>query len=163
MKKIVLILAAAMVSISMTAQNTNEFRRYECFFNLTTSFDIRYDESDYNVNFTNGYRFNGHLFLGGGIGVNLTENRYAGTYMLFFPVYATFKANITEHLTRVSPFVTLNAGGCFGGYMGMFVNPDIGVDINLGQNRRIALMIIAGAVFGTPDRIRIRFGIGIRF
>ena len=93
----------------------------------------------------------------------MTENRYAGTYMLFFPVYATFKANITEHLTRVSPFVTLNAGGCFGGYMGMFVNPDIGVDINLGQNRRIALMIIAGAVFGTPDRIRIRFGIGIRF
>ena len=90
--------------------------------------------------------------------------------------FLAFKANFTK--TRVSPFVLLKGGDILGAgtyNRGFYAEPQIGIDINLGDARKCAVVVFAGfqtknnvnkVKLGSdvPERINsIRAGVGFRF
>ena len=164
-------------------------RGYEKFIEVGFAPDIHYNEISYEATFTNGFRFNKHFFLGGGVGAFFFGS-YSGDEMIEtiygdkfepavhvgIPVFGTIKANFTK--TKVSPFFQLNLGYVFGGSegiptSGLYLSPRLGMDINLGDARKYAIIVRVGFDIQGSDglirqgveytRNRLNIGAGIRF
>lgn len=164
-------------------------RGYEKAVEISVAPDLSLSETVWNASFINGFRFNKHIFLGGGIGLNMYTYgetvRIAGgsevtpSALVSVPVFAAFKVNFSK--ARVSPFFSLNAGYAIGSssddnidVTGLYLNPSIGLDINLGSSRKCAIIVKGGVEIqenknlltwerDNPTRARIKLGVGIRF
>ena len=119
-----------------------------------------------NISYIGGYRFNGHIFLGAGIGISImdsvkesyeTHSVVTGGNgdclscpLVNIPLYVHFKAYFLK--SRVSPLFALSAGGRlsakkeFGmetgeniryGTMGLYVNPSVGVNYRVSEKNSL--------------------------
>ncbi len=122
MKKILLFAVALFVTVVAYAQP----KGYEMNVRTGMAPDLKYSDIDLSVMFTNGYRFNQHVFLGGGAGfkvktyVNDGNVRVSGGYFgygsteiypdptLSMAFFLNGKFNFTE--TRVSPYFSVDTG-----------------------------------------------------
>lgn len=163
MKKLILILAAAMLLIlnPIKAQN----KGYEGIVNTNILLGMSYDELFLGAKYTNGYRFNKHLFIGGGAGFFIatefgddefrigTPNNSKILYdylQLVVPIFSTIKVNFTKK--RVSPFFLLDLGYNIGNAnnyndvitSGVFIFPNFGMDVNIGDEMRYAFIVQGG-------------------
>lgn len=159
-KLILLVCLIALVSLTSFAQK----RGYEKTISIGVAPDIAYNEMFSYFKFTNGYRFNKNIFLGGGIGLTAAEynedyiridsyNQYGyqevePSTQVVVPVFGTFKVNFTR--TRVSPFFMFDLGYMFGSTSeddintsGAFFNPTFGCDFNSKDGKR-ALFVRTG-------------------
>lgn len=105
---------------------------------VETGFDIENGkDGDYNwlkVNFINSYQFYPGFMLGVGLGL---RNNLKQSGKFLFPVFLALRAQFSAQ-KKIEPFFSL-----YGGYNvipefplnegGYFVNPQIGVDMNLGR------------------------------
>lgn len=117
--------------------------------------DLNTPFSSVGLTYTAGYRFNNHIYLGAGVGANVNfgagmaerhvgnnhDMRFLTPCRISIPVFAYFRANFINR--RCSPFFALSAGGNFStkqtvnfdlwsarySTIGMFVNPQIGVNV----------------------------------
>lgn len=163
MKKIILMIVAAMLLISSSLKAQN--KGYEGIFNTNILLDMWYDELFAGAKYTNGYRFNKHLFIGGGSGFFIatklgndelkigTDYNYKvlDNYLqLVIPIFSTIKVNFTK--TRVSPFFLLDLGYNIGNTnnyndvitSGVFIFPNFGMDVNIGDEMKYAFIVQAG-------------------
>lgn len=163
MKKLILILATALLLFSNSLQAQN--KGYEGIVNTNVLLDMCYDELFLGAKYTNGYRFNKHLFIGGGTGFFIAtqlgvddlrigseyNNKILDNYLQFIvPVFSTIKVNFTK--TRVSPFFLLDLGyniGNINNYndvitSGVFIFPNFGMDVNIGDEMKYAFIVQAG-------------------
>ncbi len=160
MKKIILSAFFAIVTFSAFSQNVG----YEKWINIGIGGDIKHDEGNFTFKFTNGYRFNDYIFLGGGMGISLytysdelmrIESKTGGYTeinpqpSIAVPVYATFKAYFTAK--KIAPFFVVNAGYIFGESdsnsiitSGLFFNPNIGLDFNLNNDLSKSIFVQLG-------------------
>ena len=160
MKKIIILVALAVTTLNAFSQNQG----YEKWIDAGIGLDTNHSEGYYALKFTNGYRFNDYIFLGGGLGVSLytysdelmrIENNKGGyseiaTQSSFaMPAYITFKSYFTKK--KIAPFFTLNTGYTFGASdsnsiitSGLFFNPNIGIDFNLNNDRSKSIFLQLG-------------------
>lgn len=159
MKKIVLIMCVAFWA---TIQAVAQQKGYEFYIDGRIAPDINNSETFFGFSTTQGYRFNQHIFLGGGIGLDFasydsnTRIIFGNTYkeiqnefQVIIPIYVAFKANFTK--TRVSPFFLFKSGYVFGNNdfnrvqtSGVFFEPSVGLDFNLGAQRKYAVLLDFG-------------------
>ena len=130
------------------------------------------------VTYTAGYKFNNHLYLGAGTGLNynlegkVSESSVKSYYSnslnphaISIPIFAYFRANLINR--RCSPFVALVAGGNLSPKQilrldwldvkyrtsGLFANPQIG--LNLRTNTKNSLYFAVGLqCFTSPTCIQ---------
>ena len=131
-KRMLLLLAVSVLSLSMKAQEKNVFYKkgyapsIEIGGTFVDSFGFRPE-----VLTSHGYCFGNGLYVGGGLGLGFEhwtmkerENRF------FVPVFVDLKYSFLNQLA--SPFVGIKAGAmldCTGLGIGYMVLPSIGVDI----------------------------------
>lgn len=171
MKKTILLLAALLLVTTSFAQQ----KGYEGSVLFSFNGSLNSNEGAYTLETIHGYRFNPFIFLGGGIGLGLAQPD-DNTKEAVASAFLSFKANFTK--TRVSPFVMLKGGDILGAGIynrGFYAEPQIGIDINLGDARKCAVVVFAGfqtknnankVKLGSvvPERINsIRAGVGFRF
>ena len=132
-----------------------------------------------------GYRFNMNIFVGGGLRWLYTKKHYleviserpwkveeGAAYYDALPIFATAKFNFTR--TLVSPYFRLDVGvEAFNG--DFFVNPELGVDFQLGKRRKNAFFLKYGvqglrgkgtraAHYGAKEFLPLPYiGLGFRF
>ena len=151
MKRLIFIIATSLLAIGVHAQE-----HYEKWIDVGLfGLDTHYNEVAYSISFTNGYRFNPFIFLGGGIGtyiysdysvllgneygadqIETTDGHVSSNTHYGVPIYATIKANFLK--TKVSPFFQANLGYVIGAKglivtSGYIISPQIGIDINFMQ------------------------------
>jgi len=177
MKKLMLILVAAMLLISNEIKAQN--KGYEGIVNTNILLDMCYDEMFLGAKYTNGYRFNKYIFIGGGAGFFIAtklgdddfrigteyNSKILDYYLQFIvPVFSTIKVNFTEK--RVSPFFLLDLGYNIGNSTnyndvitsGFFIFPNFGMDVNIGDEMKYAFIVQAGVNFQANTNIVNSFG-----
>lgn len=151
-------------------------KRFESVVDVSYKPIFSYPYASAGISYIAGYRFNNHLYLGLGAGVNLTlgasqdsrsvganvpEVDYLSPGLMTIPVFAYLKVNMVDK--RTSPFFALAAGAnisekqtlmldlCDVQYpaMGMFANPQLG--LNFRTSPKTSLYFAAGvSLFTAP-------------
>ncbi len=138
------------------AQDSWEKKGFEPQIRVTFDEGIdNFDNFSFGADFLAGYRFNEHIRIGAGVGLNYIDLRYelAGWNSLLerydkgykesamsFPVFANVKVNFTK--TKISPFINVDLGYTaflpFSKYaqhnkLGFLMRPAFGVDFHFGK------------------------------
>lgn len=179
-----------MLSASFFCYSQN--RGYEGSVKVRGALDFNNDEDFIGVSTTHGYRFNNYIFVGGGIGFDYAKYdspiriKYGDSYkevedqdQIISPVFISFKANFTK--SKVSPFFLMETGYVIGKSeddavktSGMFAQPSVGIDINLGAERKYAIFTEVGININEnknlltwelekKSRIKLALEVGFRF
>lgn len=160
MRRFILSAFFAIVTFSAFSQNVG----YEKWIDIGIGLDAKHSEANYALKFTNGYRLNDYVFLGGGLGISQytytdklmrIENEFGGydeinsESSIAVPVYATFKAYFADKKT--TPFFVANMGYIIGKSdsnsiitSGLFFNPNIGLDFNLNNDLSKSIFVQLG-------------------
>lgn len=158
MKKFLLVSIAL---FSIIATSFAQSRGYEMNVRTGVAPDLKFSDIDLSTMFTNGYRFNRHVFLGGGAGLKLklmgddyVRMLQNSDYTVLYPSIAVFlnaKFNLTK--TRVSPYFSIDSGYVANLELeeesdmdssGLFVMPAIGFDCNIGAKKKHAVFVQTG-------------------
>lgn len=78
----------------------------------------------WNIQTVHGYRFNDHLFLGGGVGLI----KYSDISDSVIPVFANVRGYLRNN-RRVNPFTSFDLGYGFREDGGMYFSPSVGIQI----------------------------------
>jgi hypothetical protein len=165
-KIILLLLSCVVASVSVFAQP----KGYEKSVRIGIAPDLKFSDVDVSAMFTNGYRFNPHVFLGGGAGIKVKSvgddyvrvsrgDGYVEVYpdpTLSLALFLNAKFNLAK--TRVSPYFSVDSGyvaNLDGALVeqtdnsgvdssGLFVMPSIGFDCNIGAAKKYAVFVQTG-------------------
>lgn len=151
MKKLVLAFVMLFMATSVFAQEQESKIRvpsgYQGFFEQgnTWHFDTKMPNS-ISLSTTHGFYFNGHFFVGLGLGIDFNKNR------ALVPFYTNFRYQLNN--TRVvSPIFSLRLGSFIGNDMGAY--GDLGVGARFASKRDFAVTVmVAGTYY---DKVNMSF------
>lgn len=128
MKKFILLVSALLLTnMAVMAQSSMAFEKgYRGNISLTGNFGVNRHLINNGVEITtsHGYSFGDGMYIGGGIGVNLSMNNY-----MDIPVYFDIKYNITDW--KLSPYVDCRTGFVIWGdtaELAFMASPGVGFD-----------------------------------
>lgn len=150
MKKVVITMCLSMFCALSYAQRSGYEKSVEA--KGAIGLDDRTDYA-FGVSMVNGYRFNGYLFLGVGVGYEYLKGLYYHSYggssstydskstQNIIQLYARVKANFTN--ASISPFASLDLGSSFNFdstdeikmAKGFFFEPAIGCDFKISNKQ----------------------------
>lgn len=136
MRKIALLVAAALIAVAASAQDFRP-KGYSGDVQLGYGFEHGAYPDNLFLSTTHGYQFNGFFFLGVGVAWDTFSNAGASNTNVI-PVFADVKYYTLSSAHRCTPLIGMQAGygfftsGAVTG--GLFLNPTIGVRIGVGQN-----------------------------
>lgn len=174
MKRNLFIMLFLLASICMYAEGDGANRGYRG--NVTANFLFGNDGVYSKLNdlgggvlTTHGYQFNPHIFVGGGVGVQVHAMSNFETAVCV-PAFAAFRANFKD--SKVSPYFEAKVGYSTGQIDGPFLSPGFGLRIGLVKNLALNLSLTytaQGYVYEDYKRDHTafdhtcNFGIGIEF
>jgi hypothetical protein len=196
MKKLLLPLLLTLCTIFTFAQKTPNLKGYKKWVDIGVGLDTKFSESFYELNFTNGYHFNNYIFVGGGIGLSvynysdelmrikpvIIRDKYMeieGASDFAIPLYTSFRAYFSSG--KIAPYFHMDLGYVFGNTnereivtAGLFFNPNIGVNFNLGEDFKQSIFFQLGIHTQENSnllnwdleegaRVKINVNIGFRF
>ena len=171
MKKLIFATLVAMSATAVFAQNPGPV---QARFQQTAQLSADALAGSIGAEYIAGYRFNPHLFVGAGTGVNLlladkgaaelrtTENTELAMHMLNIPLFVNVKGYLFKE-SAWNPFISLSAGGHFStngtarmimgevkyNTCGVLADAALGVEYRLSQNRSVHISVGAG-INGIP-------------
>lgn len=171
MKKCLLIAALVLCTAAASFSQT---KGYEKFVTVGFGLDQYSENFISSLTFTNGFRTNDNLFLGGGFGVALAffhdemldydNNSTSFSFrterndQFLVPVFATLKYDFTQK--NISPLVMIDLGYLFGKKLenkidnsGIFINPSAGCNFKLKDGSK-TLFVKVGAFVNQGRRLK---------
>lgn len=128
MKKLITLLITACLGLSAMAQS--EFRdrhmAYKGFANIGLSSTFYDGDNSTAFSFTtsHGLQVNPYIFVGAGLGLNLSNPDGAAAYA---PLFGQARINFINR--PISPYFDFKGGGCVGDFTGGYIEPSIGVSM----------------------------------
>lgn len=148
MKKIKLLFATLLtVSAMAIAQNENVWvpSGYQGFLEMNSGFQVLNDgNSTTGVSTTHGFYFNGHTYVGIGMGLDFCDVRGNNSSDVLIPFYANVNY-LFSNTKNVSPVVKLRMGSYVGSYHGTY--GDIGFGVRFGSKRDFAVTVMLTGTF----------------
>lgn len=125
---------------------TDDMRGYCGFVEVGTIVNFRASGVDiakggFSVNTSHGYRFNPHLFFGGGLALDY----HSAGARLFIPVFVDFRTDFLDR--NIFPVFDVKIGGALGSTTservnpGVYFNPSFGVRFDLNHRASLAVML----------------------
>jgi len=148
MKKIIFTLFLALFAFTTFAQNEETNIRvpngYQGFLEYGNSWHFnKAMTTGINFSTTHGFYYNGHVFVGVGVGLEFDENYF------MMPFFANMRYLFIND-KFVSPFVTLRLGSFVSENIGAY--GDLGVGIRFASKRDFAVnVMLVGSYFSTID------------
>lgn len=159
MKKIIVFIVIIFSSVCAYSQITKGYRGFvdlngEALFQkkYSNDRDIVYSLSGFST--THGYQFNGHFFVGAGLGIDfITYNFQSSSFAIDYSIFVSGRTDWT--IGKVPLFADLRLGTfvkTIRGYNNdkLFINPSIGYHCSWG--RKVSLNIGAGLSMHWLDR-----------
>lgn len=149
MKKILLMIAVAIISLTASAQNTAS-NCYRGFADAGYTIGIGdYDMGRFEINTSHGYQINPFIYLGAGLGLHfMPEYETPGMSIALdsreskvdIPVFANAKLNMSK--SKYAPFVDGKVGTYVTNNGGLYMN--ISAGLRIATNERQAVNISVG-------------------
>ncbi len=154
MKRGTIVLLAVIVAAtaSLAAQETAIYkaeRGYKAFYEVGYNFEFneedQYDPWDevffplfdecnkLSILTSQGFQFNSHFYLGGGIGLEYYTK--SGVNVVSMPFFADFRVNFLKK--RFTPFWDTRLGGCIGRIDGIYWSTQLGVRLGLPKSHGV--------------------------
>ncbi len=162
MKKVLFVLIAILVSLSVNAQNVSG-KCYRGFADLGYTIGLGdYEMGRVEVNTSHGYQFNPYIYLGAGLGFHfMPEYKTPGMSIALderdssveIPFFANFRANFTK--TKVSPFADAKVGSYITNGSGLYASISAGCRIATTSKQGVNISVgytYAKYEFQTFDR-----------
>ena len=148
MKKILFLLIAFLVALSVNSQNVSG-KCYRGFADVGYTIGLGYYEiGRVEINTSHGYQFNPYIYLGAGLGFHfMPEYKTPGMSIALderdssveIPFFANFRANFTK--TKVSPFVDAKVGSYITNGSGLYTSISAGCRIATNKKQGVNISL----------------------
>ena len=150
MKKTNLFLAlllsiSAMVFAQEENNNVWEPHGYQGFLEMNSGFQVvNKGNSTTGVSTTHGFYFNGHTYVGIGLGLDFCDIRGNNSSDVIIPFFANVNY-LFSNKSNVSPVVKMRLGSYVGSYHGTY--GDLGIGVRFGSKRDFAVTVMLTGTF----------------